>query len=1022
MWDRLFTHSIRPDGYDGLLIPYHDYLDPTGDVEEDLRRRELAKEIAVVPEPVHIMSFSYAGELSTPDVALSTLVKCLETVRRIRKHGIASGPWKQREEWLNEQIGGAWLDRGAFPGAGAALEALGMRLGTTMVLELIENEIIGQLQDPWPVLNSILRGETDPPQLAYKPDVEAVAQTWVNLSDERRALIQLLSRFNLSPIQARRWFDPIERAKSSRGHINDQDILDNPYSIVESDLGDADERPVTLGVIDRGLLPDDTIAVAHPVPAPSVIDSHIDARRVRAALVTVLRQAAEQGDSLLTEGEALETLTTLDLTHPCTVGVDWIKGNLEYLSSEIDHIELLVDPSTNNALPCLQLSDLCNREKRLASILRKRAAVSLPSLSEDWKQLLIEALSERNVEVDSSNSRHAEALQEQAEALNRVTTRKLSVLVGRAGTGKTTVLGALMKSNDLVKQGILFLAPTGKARVRLEQKTAATGMTVAQFLNRQGRYDGIRQRPLFDGEQVYAKERTVVIDECSMLTMDDLFAVLSTLDLGHVQRIVLVGDPNQLPPIGAGRPFADLVAYLDELAEEGNPEGDSLSRLTIELRTTAGSPSDTLRLASWFTREPQPVDADRVLSDLELGAKFNDLEVCYWQTPEELWSLLEQMFVRNLGLKNAKDVEGFNIALGLTREGWVPFDNHDGAENFQLLSPVRREYYGVYDINHWIQQHYRENQLRESRKAWGLSLGDEEIVWGDKAILLRNGYRKGWDGKNRINAEEYLANGEVGLAANPFGGAKGKFLNIAFAGHPDVRFGFFGRDFSEEGVPLELAYALTVHKAQGSEFGKVFVVLPKRTRLLTRELFYTALTRSKDRLVLLVEGTGPDFLFNLTHRSETARRNTNLFKPGIRLMAGVKTALATEGELYASHLVHRTTRGHLVRSKSELAIADYLYSVNLPYHYERPLQGTAIPGRLRPDFSFIDDAGNVIIWEHLGMLNRADYRKGWEWKQDWYKKNGFIEGVNLFTTSEEKGLDMTPVKEIAKKVEQALSI
>ena len=136
---------------------------------------------------------------------------------------------------------------------------------------------------------------------------------------------------------------------------------------------------------------------------------------------------------------------------------------------------------------------------------------------------------------------------------------------------------------------------------------------------------------------------------------------------------------------------------------------------------------------------------------------------------------------------------------------------------------------------------------------------------------------------------------------------------------------------------------------------------------------------------------------------------------------GVETALAPEGELYASHLVHRTTRGHLVRSKSELAIADYLYSISLPYHYERPLLGSVVPGRLRPDFSFIDDAGNVIIWEHLGMLNRADYRKGWEWKQDWYKKNGYVEGVNLFTTSEEKGLDMTPVMEIAKKVEQALS-
>ena len=144
-----------------------------------------------------------------------------------------------------------------------------------------------------------------------------------------------------------------------------------------------------------------------------------------------------------------------------------------------------------------------------------------------------------------------------------MTTRRLSALVGRAGTGKTTVLGALLKSTTSATGGVLFLAPTGKARVRLGQKTGATAMTVAQFLYQLGRYDGPRQRPLFEGNEQYRKERTVVIDECSMLTLDDLAAVLFALDLAHVERLILVGDPNQLPPIGVGRPFADLVEHLD---------------------------------------------------------------------------------------------------------------------------------------------------------------------------------------------------------------------------------------------------------------------------------------------------------------------------------------------------------------------------------------------------------------------------------------------------------------------------
>ena len=228
-------------------------------------------------------------------------------------------------------------------------------------------------------------------------------------------------------------------------------------------------------------------------------------------------------------------------------------------------------------------------------------------------------------------------LQEQADALEHITTRRLGVLVGRAGTGKTSVLGALVRCDKIAQDGVLLLAPTGKARVRLQRSTGREASTIAQFLYRLGRYDGARQRPRFTGDASYRKEKTVVIDECSMLTMDDLYAVMLALDLGHVERLILVGDPNQLPPIGVGRPFADLIGVLDEPTNDAERDAaDALARLTVEVRTALGAPSDALRLAAWFTNEPQPKDADRVLSDLELGATFNDLEILTWRTPEEL--------------------------------------------------------------------------------------------------------------------------------------------------------------------------------------------------------------------------------------------------------------------------------------------------------------------------------------------------------------------------------------------------
>src|SRR5205814_6071790 len=105
---------------------------------------------------------------------------------------------------------------------------------------------------------------------------------------------------------------------------------------------------------------------------------------------------------------------------------------------------------------------------------------------------------------------------------------------------------------------------------------------------------------------------------------------------------------------------------------------------------------------------------------------------------------------------------------------------------------------------------------------------------------------------------------------------------------------------------LELAYALTVHKAQGSEFRVVIVVLPQRTRLAYRELVYTALTRSRDQMVLLIEGDGVSDLLSLSrpNKSETARRNSNIFRYGLR---------EDETRPFADHLVHSAADGTLLR-------------------------------------------------------------------------------------------------------------
>lgn len=1010
MWDRLVRHSIRADGSDGFLLPYHAYLAPTGDPEEDARRRDLLQEIAVVPEPGHTQVFSYFSQHASPDVALSTLVRCLDAVRRIRQHGIAEGPWDLREEWLNEQIARTWVDRGAFPGLGAVLEALGMRLGTALALELVASGKVASDADPWPLVDAMLRGEEDAPQRVYAADVEAVRATWAKLTPERRALLELLSRFALTAKQAKRWFEPARRNAATTEKVSDREILDNPYRISEVDQASIDDPAVSVGTVDRGLLPDAAVAAKGPVPDQSRVESPGDRRRVRAAVVSVLRRAADNGDSLLSTVETLTRLERLDLARPCVVPLDWFAGNSDFLEAMVQQIDVevptLEDEGTQQ-LSALQLATHADTEARMARMLLKRAEKEIPSVGAPWRDLLIEAIRKTGAEVDLDNSRHVDALAEQEEALERITTHRLGVLVGRAGTGKTSVLGALMRCKEIAQDGVLLLAPTGKARVRLQRATDREASTIAQFLYRLGRYDGARQRPLFTGTETHRHEKTVVIDECSMLTMDDLYAVLRALDLGHVERLILVGDPNQLPPIGVGRPFADLVGVLDEPASDTERTAAEVrARLTVEVRTSLGAPSDALRLAAWFTNEPQPKDADRVLSDLELDETFNDLEIVTWTTPEELRKLIGEQLQTQLGLESPTDIAGFDRALGLDEKGWIPFDNPDGAEGFQILSPVRMHPHGVHDLNRWLQRIFRP------RGMWDYAMGDEKIGRKDKVIQLRNQKRGCWSPQGGKD-EEYLANGEIGTVATE----KNGWFNVAFAGRPGVTFSYRGNQFGEDGGPLELAYALTVHKSQGSDFGVVFFILPK-TRLLSRELLYTGLTRSKDKLVLLIEGSDPSGLYELTlpTQSETARRNTNLFRSVVREEA--------DQAPYAEHLIHRLSDGRMVRSKSELAIAIELQRLGMwdRCYYERPLDGTVAPGRLRPDFTFIDAAGDPIIWEHLGMLDKESYRRSWEWKLEWYTQNGFVVDENLFTTEDDPagGLDQGELTSVAREIEKLL--
>ena len=216
-----------------------------------------------------------------------------------------------------------------------------------------------------------------------------------------------------------------------------------------------------------------------------------------------------------------------------------------------------------------------------------------------------------------------------------------------------------------------------------------------------------------------------------------------------------------------------------------------------------------------------------------------------------------------------------------------------------------------------------------------------------------------------------------------------KQLEVEFTTQPGHKYTYKTSEFGDDGSnPLELAYALTVHKTQGSEFGVTIVVIPNPCWLLSRELLYTALTRQRTRVVVLHQGDLRALRrYSGDSYSDLAQRMTNLFA----LPNPVAVERDGQRRFLEEHLIHRTKRGELVRSKSEVIIANELLAQGFDrYEYEQQL--TLPSGSVRyPDFTIVDDdTGETFLWEHLGLLHNPEYRRRWERKLAAYKLAGIV--------------------------------
>lgn len=1028
LWERMIQHSIRPDFKDGFLLPYHTAIEKS--LEDP--KFDPAEIVAFTPDD-RMTEFSHVSQLVTHDGALASLLACAESLRKAKK--LLPGPWDQCLQWIDHRVGELWKMRGPCPGLGSALSAFGLEHGNFVASSIADK--VGENEDPWPLVNQVF---TDPKSHLPAHLAEGVGKTlcakWKKLPVERGALLKLISRFEISREQATCLYVQEVRGKAGI-EIDDKDIIANPYLLYEVTRLSAD--PVSIWSVDRGVFPDEVIRDKHPLPEPTALDAGTDTRRVRALSIKVLEDAALNGNTLLPQDQVVLGIRGFEILPPCEVDADLMDVAKDDFAGNIVEV-----PMATKA-PALQLGRLAEIRNTIRNAINKRVQADRHTITADWRKLLDEHLENEDapkVESLKGKARDVEekARQEKTAALKELAESRVSVLIGPAGTGKTTLLSVLCSHPDIANGGVMLLAPTGKARVRMEQATAKLGIkgfTIAQFLSSSDRYEGKTGRYKLSDKKANVSERTVIIDEASMLTEEMLGALIQALK--GVHRLILIGDPRQLPPIGAGRPFVDIVNHL---APEGVTEkmprvGPGYAELVIRMRQV-GEDREDLQLAEWFSGAPLAPGEDDVFDKVIGSGESQHARFVQWDSAEELRSRLLDVLVSELKLKGPDDIAGFDATFGGTEWNDIRFFNYGAAEkceSWQILSPVRTGPHGVPDLNREIHRRFRQHQVEASRKErnrkYPKPMGAEEIVYGDKVINLENTnptlpwyrHRKVYPAKE----SPYIANGEIGMAIGFFW-KKGLpdlrwKLEVEFSSQPRHKYDFTSRDFGEEGnAALELAYALTVHKSQGSEFGTVILVLPNPCRLLSRELLYTALTRQKDRVVILHQGPRTQLRkYSFDGCSETARRLTNLFvdpKP-----------IAIENRFFEENLIHRTAAGEMVRSKSEVLIADHLARKEKEHGFEYRGYETqlTINGATKyPDFT-IDDGttGKTYYWEHCGMLHVPSYLKRWEEKLEWYRANDILpreqgggkNGTLIITRDDAKGgIDSKKIVEIIDEV------
>ena len=399
----------------------------------------------------------------------------------------------------------------------------------------------------------------------------------------------------------------------------------------------------------------------------------------------------------------------------------------------------------------------------------------------------------------------------QKAAIAQAARERVVVITGGPGTGKTTIVRAILELFDQNGLVSALAAPTGRAAKRLEQSTDREALTVHRLLGYRGGEE--TSGPSRNAENPLEAD-AVIVDELSMVDLP-LMAHLTDA-LKDSARLVLVGDADQLPSVGAGNVLHDLIA------------SGVIATVRLEHIYRQSEQSGIVRNAHRVRHGEMPVAN-------ETGGDFFFLPT---KNVRDAADLIEDLVTRRL-----PDYYGLS-----------PF------QDIQVLSAMKRGECGVISLNARLQRAL--NPPREAKREW--DVGDRHFREGDAVMQVKNDYDLAWTTATEEKGEG-VYNGDFGVLSAI--DEQGASFEVDFEGR---RTRYEPKQFHE----LDLSYAITIHKSQGSEFPCVVIaVVPGAPMLLTRNILYTAMTRARN-LCLCVGDR--QTLKRMVENNHIRRRNSSL--------------------------------------------------------------------------------------------------------------------------------------------------